>query len=66
MAWRRGNKSVEVELANVQSWVEDRDEVLDEMIASYQQRKGNQRLLIILCGLVPVFIEAARYFHWIP
>lgn len=57
---------MEVELARLQSWVEDKDEVLDEMIAIHQQRKGNGRLIVWLCAMVPAAIEIMRSFHWIP
>lgn len=76
MAYERGQGTVEVELARVQSWVEQADPDLygrngdDGVIREHRDARANLKLAVILCGLfgglIPTILALLSAFHVFP
>ena len=77
MAYRRGDGTVEVELARLQSWAEGTDVDLygrdgDDLgvIREHRDARMSIRLLIWICGifggLIPTVLTLLTYLHLAP
>ena len=76
MAYERGSGSVEVELARVQSWIEQADPDLygrngdDGVIREHRENRANLRMAVALCaifgGAVPTILAVLQAFHMLP
>lgn len=79
MSWKRGKGTVEVELANLQSYVENIDPdlrgdgndpgviaIVRENEAKKKQRDKDNRWMLALIGMIPILIEVLRGARVIP